>query len=183
MAKLIFYLVLVLTAGIISLVTGRNKRQISRIPEGMGILCQPLGKRYILYALGVVVFVTVMIFSVLFILDGAPENARGMWALCVAMAVLTLALCIFCGNIMARDCVYFNGEEFQIAKAFHKTRVVKWYEIQRIEGNLDRAVKLYLLDETKILTADIGMVNYELFCKVLKLKCPKVVAAYYKENF
>lgn len=135
-----------------------------------------------MYALGVVVFVTVMIFSVLFIMDGAPENARGMWALCVAMAVFTLALCIFCGNVMARDCVYFNGEEFQIAKAFRKPRIVKWYEIQRIDGNLDKAVKLYLLDETKILTADISMVNYELFCKVLKLKCPAVVAKYNKEK-
>lgn len=176
MDRLIFYLILVLTAGLISLITGRGKRQISRIPEGMGIMCQPPGKRYVMYALGVVVFVTVMIFSVLFIMDGAPENARGMWGLCVAMAVFTLALCIFCGNVMARDCVYFNGEEFQIAKAFHKTRVVKWYEIQRVEGRFDRAVKLYLLDDTKVLTADVSMVNYELFCRVLKLKCPNAAA-------
>ena len=52
MEKLIFSLVLVLTAGIISLITGRNKRQLNRIPEGMAILCQPPGKRYVLYAMG-----------------------------------------------------------------------------------------------------------------------------------
>lgn len=182
MDKLIFYLILVLTAEIISLVTGRNKRQISRIPQGMGIMCQPPGKRYVVYALGVVVFVTVMIFSVLFIMDGAPESARGMWGLCVAMAVLMLALTIFCGNVMARDCVYFNGAEFQIAKAFRKPRIVKWYEIQRVDGNFDDHVTLYLTDETKILTASISMVNYEQFCKVLKITCPNVVAGYYKEK-
>ena len=182
MAKLIFYLVLVLTAGIISLLTGRNKRQISRIPEGMGIMCQPPGKRYVMYALGVVVFVTVMFFSVLFIMDGAPESARGMWGLCVAVAVLTLALCIFCGNIMARDCVYFNGEEFQIAKAFRKPRIVKWYEIQRVDGNFDDHVNLYLTDGTKILAASVSLVNYEQFCKILKIKCPNAVSGYYKEK-
>ena len=60
MEKLIFSLVLVLTAGIISLITGRNKRQLNRIPEGMAILCQPPGKRYVLYAMGVLVFLFVM---------------------------------------------------------------------------------------------------------------------------
>lgn len=58
-------LALVLTAGVISLITGRNKRQIARIPEGMGIVCQPPGKRYVMYALGVVVVVFVE-FSVSF---------------------------------------------------------------------------------------------------------------------
>lgn len=182
MDKLVFYLILILTAWIISLITGRGKRQVSRIPEGMGIMCQPPGKRYVMYALGVVVFVTVMIFSVLFIMDGAPESARAMWGLCMAVAVFTLVLCIFCANVMARDCVYFNGEEFQIAKAFHKTRVVKWYEIQRVDGNFDDHVNLYLTDGTKILTASVSMVNYEQFCKVLKITCPNVVSGYYKEK-
>ena len=49
MDRLIFYLILVLTAGLISLITGRNKRQIRRIPEGMGIMCQPPGKRELLW--------------------------------------------------------------------------------------------------------------------------------------
>lgn len=79
MGKLIFALALVLTAGVISLITGRNKRQIARIPEGMGIVCQPPGKRYVMYALGVVVVVFVAIFSVLYIMDGAPEDARFMY--------------------------------------------------------------------------------------------------------
>ena len=105
MEKLIFSLVLVLTAGIISLITGRNKRQLNRIPEGMAILCQPPGKRYVLYAMGVLVFLFVMFFTVLFIMNGAPENARFMWGLCVAMAVLLLFVTILAGNIMARDCV------------------------------------------------------------------------------
>lgn len=116
MEKLIFSLVLVLTAGIISLITGRNKRQLNRIPEGMAILCQPPGKRYVLYAMGVLVFLFVMFFTVLFIMDGAPENARFMWGLCVAMAVLLLFVTILAGNIMARDCVYFDDEKIQIEK-------------------------------------------------------------------
>mgnify|MGYP001141898669 CR=1 FL=1 len=37
-------------------------------------------------------------------------------------------------------------------------------------------VNLYLSDGTKILTVGIGMVNYELFCDVLRKKCPETVA-------
>lgn len=55
MDRLLFALALVLTARSISLLTGRNRRQLQKVPEGMSILCQPPGKRYILYALGVVV--------------------------------------------------------------------------------------------------------------------------------
>ena len=79
MNRLIFILALALLAGIIFLITGRNRRQIKRIPPGMSILCQPPGKRYVLYALGVMVLVVVGFFSVLFVMDGAPEEAIGMW--------------------------------------------------------------------------------------------------------
>ena len=127
MEKLIFTLVLVLLAGVISLLTGRNRRQFAKVPEGMGILCQPPGKRYLLYALGVVVFAVVMFFSVLFVMDGAPENARLMWGLCVALAVLTLAVCIVGGNMMAQDCVYFDGEKVQVNKPFRKPQTFRWH--------------------------------------------------------
>ena len=53
MEKLIFSLVLLLTTKIIYLITGRNRRQIARIPKGMAILCQPPGQRYVAYAVGV----------------------------------------------------------------------------------------------------------------------------------
>lgn len=182
MEKMVFSLVLVLTAGIISLVTGRNKRQLKRIPEGMTILCQPPGKRYVLYAMGVVVFGVVMFFSALYIMDGAPEEARFMWGLCVAAAVLVLFVTILGGNMMARDCVFFDGERMQIEKPFRKARVVRWNEIRRIDGRFEKLVKLYLADGTKILTADIGMVNYDVFCNVLRARCPGGVKEYYEER-
>ena len=182
MEKVLFSLLLVLTAWIISLVTGRNKRQISRIPEGMAILCQPPGKRYVIYALGVLVFVFVMIFSVLYIMDGAPESARFMWGVCVATAVFVLFLMIFCGNVMARDCVYFNGEKIQIEKAFRTPKVFLWKEIRKIDGNFERAVNLYLADGTKVLTVDISMVNYDTFCTVLRAKCSESVSGYYQKQ-
>ena len=65
----------------------------------MAILCQPPGKRYVVYALGVLAVVFVGIFSILYIMDGAPGEARGMWSLCVAMAILLLIVTIFAGNI------------------------------------------------------------------------------------
>lgn len=58
------------------------------------------------------------IFSILYIMDGAPREARGMWSLCVAMAILLLIVTIFAGNIMARECIYFNGDTIQIEKPF-----------------------------------------------------------------
>lgn len=72
MDRLLFALALVLTARSISLLTGRNRRQLQKVPEGMSILCQTPGKWYILYALGVVVMAVVLFFGVLYLLDGAP---------------------------------------------------------------------------------------------------------------
>lgn len=181
MDRLLFTLVLIVVAWIISFVTGRNRRQIDKIPEGMGILCQPPGKRYMLYALGVMVFVVVLFFHILYLMDGAPQNGRGMWGL-VALGVFFLGFMIFCGNMLARDCVYFNYEEIQIEKAFRKPRVVRWEEIRKIDGDFDNNIRLYLMDGTKILAADLGMVNYELFCKALKKSCPAVVAEYYRSQ-
>lgn len=180
MYNLLFLLALVLTTGLIYLLTGRNRRQINRIPEGMAILCQPPGKRYVLYALGVLVLAVVLFFTVLFVLDGAPEGARFSWGLCIALAILLFFLCLLGGSMMARDCVYFDGEKFQIEKPFRKPQVIPWSEVQRIEGSFDHAVTLYLRDETKVLTADAGMVNFEQFCTVLKLACPGPAANYYR---
>ena len=182
MDKLIFTLALVLLAGIISLITGRNRRQIKRIPPGMSILCQPPGKRYMLYALGVMVLGVVGFFTVLFVMDGAPEKARGMWGLCVGMAVLVFALTIFGGNVMARECTYFDWERIQIERAFRKPKIYAWEEIRRIDGGFDRKVNLYLADGTKIFTADISMVNYETFCQMVKVQCPEAVKGYYQSQ-
>lgn len=182
MDRLLFTLALVLIAGIISLVTGRNKRQMKRILPGMSILCQPPGKRYMLYALGVMVLGIVGFFSVLFVMDGAPEEARGMWSLCVAMAVLLFAITIFGGNVMARECTYFNRERIQIEKAFRKPKSVAWEEIRRIDGGFDNKVNLYLADGTKVFTADISMVNYEVFCQMVKVQCPEAVKGYYQSQ-
>ena len=66
MEKLIFSLVLLLTTKIIYLITGRNRRQIARIPKGMAILCQPPGQRYVAYAVGV--------FQLLFVVEPARHN-------------------------------------------------------------------------------------------------------------
>lgn len=45
MEKLPFTLALVLVAGLISLLTGRNRRQLEKVPEDMVILCPPPGRR------------------------------------------------------------------------------------------------------------------------------------------
>ncbi len=180
MERLIFSLVLAFTARIIYVLAGKGRRQVAKIPEGMGILCPSPGKRYLLYAMGAVAFVTVLFFGVLYVLDGAPEEARPMWALCAAAVTALLAVTIFGGRIMAKECVYFNGEEFRVEKAFRKPQTFRWSEIRRVDGGFDRAVSLYLIDGTKVLTADNSMVNYELFCTMLKNKCPEKVTEYYR---
>ena len=182
MSRLLFTLALAVVAWVISLITGGGRRQVAKIPEGMGILCQPPGKRYVLYALGVVVAAVVAFFSVLYILDGAPEKARPMWALCIAAAILTMVVTTLGGNMMARECVYFNGEELQIHRAFRKTQVYRWSDIRRISGSFDRILHLYLFDGTKILSVDVGMLNYDVFFLVLKKACPGAVADYYWEQ-
>lgn len=164
MDRLLFALALALTARSISLLTGRNRRQLQKVPEGMSILCQPPGKRYILYALGVVVMAVVLFFGVLYLLDGAPESARPMWGLCIAVAVLTLGVCILGGNIQAKDCVYYDEEKFQVNRPFREPQVYPWSEVGTIRGSFDREITLYQRDGTKILAAGVGMVHYEGFC-------------------
>lgn len=180
MDRLFFALALALTAKWISLLTGRNRRQLQKVPEGMSILCQPPGKRYILYALGVVVMAVVLFFGVLYLLDGAPESARPMWGLCIAVAVLTLGVCILGGNIQAKDCVYYDEEKFQVNRPFREPQVYPWSEVDTIRGSFDREITLYQRDGTKILAAGVGMVHYEGFCAVLKQKCPGSTMEYYR---
>ena len=157
MEKLIFSLVLLLTTKIIYLITGRNRRQIARIPKGMAILCQPPGRRYVAYAVGVFQLLFVAFFLVLYIKDGAPAEARLMWSLLVITSILSCMLLIFSRNVAGRDCVYFNSREVRIEKPFRKSRTFQWEEIRKVDGNFDNAVNLYLLDGTKVLTARLGM--------------------------
>ena len=70
---------LLIIAGIIYLITGRNRRQKEKIPDGMDILCDPPEQRYLVYAMGIFVFLGVMVISVLYIRAGAPKEARMMW--------------------------------------------------------------------------------------------------------
>ena len=81
MEKLIFSLVLLLTTKIIYLITGRNRRQIARIPKGMAILCQPPGQRYVAYAVGVFQLLFVAFFLVLYI-KTAHLQKRGRCGAC-----------------------------------------------------------------------------------------------------
>lgn len=178
MSRLIFTLILLLLTGVIYLLAGRNRRQLRRVPEGMALLCQPPGQRYVLYALGVLVVLLVLGFSALYFLDGAPEEARPMWLLCVVLAVLLLILTLVCGRVMAKRCAYFDMEKLILKRPFQKAQTFRWEDIRRIDGSFDRAVSLYSADGERILTADIGMVNYALFCKVLKKNCPERTAEY-----
>lgn len=182
MEKLIFSLVLLLTTKIIYLITGRNRRQIARIPKGMAILCQPPGRRYVAYAVGVFQLLFVAFFLVLYIKDGAPAEARLMWSLLVITSILSCMLLIFSGNVAGRDCVYFNSREVRIEKPFRKSRTFQWEEIRKVDGNFDNAVNLYLLDGTKVLTARLGMVNYDVFCDMIKKTCPEKIASYYRSH-
>ena len=168
MNKFLMKLMLLIIAGIIYLITGRNQRQKEKIPDGMDILCDPPEQRYLVYAMGIFVFLGVMVISVLYIRAGAPKEARMMWGLCVVMAVGILAVTIFSGNMMAKMCVYFNSELLYVERPFQETRVFKWYEIQKIEGKYGSTIHLYHLDGTKILTVYAKMVNYKHFCEVLQ---------------
>lgn len=172
MERLIFTLVLALTARLIYQLTGRNRRQLERVPEGMDLLCEPPGKRFVLYALGILVVCIVLFFGALYLMDGAPEEARPMWGLCLALAALVLGICLLGGRMLEQECVYFNAEELQITKAFRTPQTFRWSEITNVEGSLDSVLRLYTLDGTKVLTAHSGMVNFPLFRRVLKAHCP-----------
>ena len=91
-------------------------------------------------------------------------------------------LLIFSGNVAGRDCVYFNSREVRIEKPFRKSRTFQWEEIRKVDGNFDNAVNLYLLDGTKVLTARLGMVNYDVFCDMIKKTCPEKIASYYRSH-
>ena len=49
MNKFLMKLMLLIIAGIIYLITGRNRRQKEKIPDGMDILCDPPEQRYLVY--------------------------------------------------------------------------------------------------------------------------------------
>ena len=75
---------------------------------------------------------------------------------------------------------------WQVGTAFiltaGKSRTFQWEEIRKVDGNFDNAVNLYLLDGTKVLTARLGMVNYDVFCDMIKKTCPEKIASYYRSH-
>ena len=182
MERLLFTLLLALISSVLCQVMGRNRRQLKKVPKDMVILCQLPGKRYVLYALGIVVVGVVLFFGALYLMDGAPEDARPMWILCIAVALLTLFITILGGNMMAEECVYFGDEKIQINRAFREPQTYRWEEIKTIKGSFDQEVSLYLFDGTKVLTVNSGMLNYDVFCMVLKAKCRGGVTEYYRER-
>ena len=54
--------------------------------------------------------------------------------------------------------------------------------MERLEGSFDAALSLYLLDGTKALTVDVGLVNRELFFSALRTARPELVAGHYREQ-
>lgn len=181
MEQVLFKVGLVLVMLVIYFVTGRNKRQIDKIPDGMALMCPSPAYRYVMYALGVIVFVMLIIFSGLYIMDGAPEGAGFVWSL-MAIGVVFLVIMLLCGNMAAKECVYFNYEIVQMEKVFRRPKSFRWQDVGKMKGRFENAISLYLLDGTKILTVRPCMVNYDFFCEVFKQECPQVVKGYYGQQ-
>ncbi len=96
------------------------------------------------------------------------------------MALFTFFITILAGNMMARDCVYFDGEKIQIEKPFKKPQIYKWSEIRKIDDDIDNSLNLYLYDGKKVLALNSGLINYNQFLKMIKLVCPELLTDYYQ---
>ncbi len=181
MEQVLFKVVLILLMVAIYFVTGRNKRQIDKIPDGMALLCPSPAYRYVMYALGVIVFVMLIIFTGLYIMDGAPQGA-GIILSFMTTGVVFFVMMLVCGNMAAKECVYFNYETVRMEKVFRKPKTFRWQDVGKMKGRFENVISLYLLDGTKILTVRNGMINYDFFCEVFKQECPQVVKGYYRQQ-
>lgn len=137
----------------------------------MKILRDSSKQVYLLYIVTIIMAVCVGFFSYMFFMDGAPQEARKMWLLTVMLMVLLFGAVVFFGYVSKKNRVEFDEGSIHIKRAFKKTRVVKWNEIVTVQGNVDDGFVICGQNNERLLIITQGMINYELFYRMLREKC------------
>ena len=172
MIRLIMYFILFLIALILYLVFGGNKRELSRIPQGMEMFGMNPMMRYVLYALGVFMLLFVLGMAWLCYIDGGFEEAGGMMVLCICMAVVLLIICLVGGHIMYESHIFFNDECIIIGRAFRTPIKLTWQEIRRMDVKNQNHFLLYdQFGNCRVNAYRGNTVNYERFYQVALKQC------------
>ena len=171
MERLIMYVILLGLALFIFLISGRNKRELKKIPEGMYIFTKNPMMRYIMYALGLLIFIFVGGAGALcYIMDGVED--AGIWFyFCMALGILDPLICFLGGYLMYSSHIFFDDEKLLLGRAFRTPSQLTWYEIGEIRIKDHQFFVLYDRDGKPRVKTYIGMVNYDLFLQTALRHC------------
>ena len=171
MERLIMYIILLGLALFIFLISGRNKRELKKIPEGMYIFTKNPMMRYIMYALGLFIFVFVGGGGVrCYIMDGVED--AGIWFyICMALGILDPLICFLGGYLMYSSHIFFDDDKLLIGRPFHTPLRLTWYEIGEMRMKDRQSFVLYDRDGKPRVKAYIGMVNYDIFLRTAQRHC------------
>lgn len=172
MLEFVLYLAMLLLALILYLIFGRNKRELSRIPQGMDMFGINPMMRYVLYALGIFMLIFVLCMVWLCYMGGGFEEAGGMMVLCVCMAVVLFVICLVGGHVMYASHIFFDDECLIIGRAFRAPIKMTWQEIRRMELRGRNQFRLYDQFGDCCVKAYRGnTVNYERFYQAALRQC------------
>lgn len=169
MKRLLFILILAAIALLLFLIGGKRERK--KIPAGMTILCQNPFLRYVLYALGVFLFLfTEGACYIGYRLGGAKD--AGIWfSVCAVLGALVPLLLFLCGYTIYARHIFFNEEKLLIGRVFRAPLRLSWREIGEMRRTdrqsfvlLDRGGKI-------VVNAYCTMVNYALFLQTAERHC------------
>ena len=171
MERLIMYVILIGLALFIFLISGRNKRELKKIPEGMNIFTKNPMMRYIMYALGLFIFVFVGGVGVLcYIMDGVED--AGIWFyICMALGILDPLICFLGGYLMYSSHIFFDDEKLLLGRPFRAPLRLTWYEIGEMKMKDRQSFVLYDRDGKPRVKAYIGMINYDIFLRTAQRHC------------
>lgn len=170
--KIGVFFVIVLIAWILQAVFGRHrsKKQKNLENSGSTVARMPGGSAFILLALGIIMFVFVNIFVIIFLTVAPPEaieEAGGMAMVCEGLGVLVLLVCIVGFYSIRANMIAFDGEKITVCKAFHADQEIPWQTV----GSIDMQDHLCVLCDRNrkvLLRVNAQVENYARFCQTAK---------------
>lgn len=193
MVDIIFILSIIIVVAALSLTPlfQDSREQKKYEGTGMKVVYNPRGKQMLLPALGIVAFVFVGFFVVLFIHDGVQEDvhALGMMILCIFEAIILLIVCFLAGYCLQRRHILYDGEKILVGRVFDSYKKIYWYEISSMKIKNQDFFRLYNRDGKCCVQADASMVGYKDFYQVaLQHTRPEYTAlygngSYYQKEF
>lgn len=167
--KYIIEVLIYAAIGAVTVLFGSSRREEKKVDSNKTVMRQPASLRYSMYFLGAMFMAIFCYLIVSAVRDGVLEEEP--WTLAGPFAgFLVGVFCVLCGYFLYARHVFFDDEELLVGRPFKGLVCVKWQEISRMDMK-NGYIVLYGPDGKKLVKAQSGMDNYDMFALEAKRAC------------